>query len=312
MNFWKRLHHQLSSGKPAVLLYVLDSEGSSPGRKGFKMYVAEGKEMQGSIGGGIMEHKLVELARELLDKGSFSPFIKRQIHQTNIAENKSGMICSGEQTVAFYYLTPALSDGIKLLAEGKEGVLLLNQTGVSFTADSNQKEQFVSVVLDEKHWLFQEKIGFKNKLYIIGGGHVGLAFSQLAYWLNFHIILLDNREGLNTFAENKFTHEKRIVNYNEIDFHVSEGEDVYVVLMSFGYKTDEQILKRLIGKKVKYFGVMGSQAKMKTLFENLIKEGYSKEYLEGIHTPIGIPIFSKTPEEIAVSIAAEIIKVKNG
>ncbi len=81
--------------------------------------------------------------------------------------------------------------------------------------------------------------------------------------------------------------------------------------MTVGYKFDEIVIRGLLDKDFKYFGVLGSKAKMATLFKNLTKEGFSKEKLNKIHTPIGLPINSRTPEEIAVSITAEIIAVKN-
>jgi xanthine dehydrogenase accessory factor len=81
--------------------------------------------------------------------------------------------------------------------------------------------------------------------------------------------------------------------------------------MTLGYKTDEIVIRALLDKTFKFFGVLGSKAKMKTLLTSLAKEGVSKEKLDRIHTPVGLPINSHTPEEIAVSIAAEIIGVKN-
>ncbi|HVE56794.1 MAG TPA: XdhC family protein, partial [Pyrinomonadaceae bacterium] len=74
---------------------------------------------------------------------------------------------------------------------------------------------------------------------------------------------------------------------------------------------DEIVIRKLFGKEFKYFGVLGSRAKMKTLLRDLEKEGFDKEKLARIRTPIGLKINSRTPEEIAVSIAAEIIAVKN-
>ena len=81
--------------------------------------------------------------------------------------------------------------------------------------------------------------------------------------------------------------------------------------MTLGYKTDEVVIRKLLDKKFKYFGALGSKAKMRILLRDLEKEGLPKEKLAAIHTPIGLPINSQTPEEIAVSIAAEIIAVKN-
>jgi xanthine dehydrogenase accessory factor len=92
---------------------------------------------------------------------------------------------------------------------------------------------------------------------------------------------------------------------------VPSGDDNYVVVMTIGYAFDEVVIRKLFEKDYKYFGVLGSKAKMKMLLTKLEKEGFDKAKLKQIHTPIGLPINSHTPEEIAVSIAAEIIAVKN-
>ncbi|HEY0048870.1 MAG TPA: XdhC family protein, partial [Pyrinomonadaceae bacterium] len=92
---------------------------------------------------------------------------------------------------------------------------------------------------------------------------------------------------------------------------IPSGANVYVVVMTLGYKSDAAVIRRLFDKDFKYFGVLGSGAKMKILLKNLRREGFSAEKLNQIHTPVGLPINSRTPEEIAVSIAAEIIAIKN-
>src|SRR5688572_17084972 len=92
---WTFIAENLAAGKPVAMLAVLHSEGSSPGRTGFKMAVDPDGQMQGSIGGGIMEHKLVETARNLLQKSETKPIFKRQIHSKKAPQNQSGMICSG-------------------------------------------------------------------------------------------------------------------------------------------------------------------------------------------------------------------------
>jgi xanthine dehydrogenase accessory factor len=81
--------------------------------------------------------------------------------------------------------------------------------------------------------------------------------------------------------------------------------------MTLGYASDELVIRALIDKDFRYFGVLGSNAKMSIMLRKLIKEGLPANKLSSIRTPIGLPIRSRTPEEIAVSIAAEIISVKN-
>ncbi len=312
MRIWKSILDSISTGNGVVLLYVLESNGSSPGRKGFKMMVDSLGTMQGSVGGGIMEHKLVELSKSLLDEGRFKPFCRLQIHKSEAEKNRSGMICSGEQTIAFYYLDKDDTALIQKIIEADEyEILELTESGMRVIVNKEQKEQFRLSVLHDNDWLLTEKLRFEHTAYIFGGGHVGLAMSEMMKFLGFRVVVLDNREGLNTMAQNRFADELLVIDYEESEKCIPEGEQSYVILMSFGYKTDEVIIKRLLGKEFKYIGMMGSQHKIDILWEKLKGEGYAAEDIEKVIAPIGIPIKNDTPEEIAVSIAAQIIDVKN-
>ena len=89
MTIWNDILTELDNDQQVVLMVVLESKGSSPGRQGFKMMVSSSSKLSGSIGGGFMEHKLVELCRQKLLISEFTPFFKKQIHQDSIAKNKS-------------------------------------------------------------------------------------------------------------------------------------------------------------------------------------------------------------------------------
>jgi xanthine dehydrogenase accessory factor len=135
--------------------------------------------------------------------------------------------------------------------------------------------------------------------------------SELMAKMDFYISLFDDRPHLNTIAKNEFADRKIVVeNYEKIGDYVETGANVYVVVMTLGYQSDAAVMRNLIDRDFKYFGVLGSKAKMTTLLRELKNEGFPAEKLNRIRTPIGIEINSRTPEEIAVSIAAEIIRVK--
>ncbi|MEP1093767.1 MAG: XdhC family protein [Cyclobacteriaceae bacterium] len=308
--FWSKISEWLSDNQKVVLLVVIDSQGSSPGRQGFKMAVNEKHELTGSIGGGIMEHKLIELCKENLLKKNFDPFLKKQIHQTNIPKDKSGMICSGEQTIAFYALNPSHQQLIGKIAESSNGIISFSDKKLDFKSSSSQVSRFY-FKSEAKSWLLREALNHFPILHIIGGGHVGLALSRLAHELSFEIMIYDDRKNLNTVEENKWAHTIHVTDYSQIGDLIPGGTEHFVVLMSFGYQTDKIILSNLIERDFQYLGMMGSREKVKKLFEEMEQEGISKEQLKRVHAPIGIPISSKTPEEIAVSILAQIIQVKN-
>ena len=148
-------------------------------------------------------------------------------------------------------------------------------------------------------------------MYIIGGGHCALALSKLMSEMDFYIHVYDERDALNTMQQNKYAHRKTIVNsYADIWFIDRESNSSYVVIMTFGYRTDDLVLRTLLKKEFKYIGVFGSKKKMEKMFAAYREENISEEFLKKIHSPIGIPIKSHTTAEIAVSIAAEIIQCK--
>ncbi len=316
INTWKLITNSLDKGIPVMLLYVLESSGSSPGRQGFFMAVNTNGDMEGSIGGGIMEHKFVEMAMERLkSQGDKAQEIRQQFHDKEAAKNQSGMICSGEQTILFYPVKPVDSSIVQKiidsLAENKNGSLRLSPSGISFSTEVAQQD-FYFDMRSEADWEYSEKTGYKNQLFIIGGGHCSLAFSKLMREMDFYIHVYDERNNLKTMVENNFAHEKHFINdYSQLNELIQPGFNHYVVIMTFGYRTDDTALRAILNKNFRYLGLLGSGHKIQKMFDDYRKEGIAEAILQRIHAPIGLSIKSQTPEEIAVSIAAEIIKVKN-
>jgi xanthine dehydrogenase accessory factor len=313
MKFWQQLLAKLQENKRVYVLTVIQNAGSSPGRKGFKMLVAEDDFIFGSVGGGVMEFALVEEAKQLLSNQQEEILYKKQIHKGS-GKDGSGMICSGEQTVVFHPLSNNHIDLItkitNCLASNQQQTINFTPTGISFNSD-NIEEKYQAQIKSESNWVFQEKIGFKETIYIVGGGHVGLAVSELFRQLNFHVVVFDNRKDLNTLNVNSFAHQKHVIDYQEIENYIQQGNDSYVVIMTNKYTDDKIVLSKLIKNSYKYIGVLGSKAKLKTMWEVMLQEGFTQQELDLVFAPIGIHIKSETPEEIAVSIAAEIIQVKN-
>lgn len=297
LDFYRRVSKTLQSEKRLVLMIVIANEGSSPGRKGFKMVVAK-NEMFGTIGGGIMEHKLVEYAQSLLVKPAFEPFIKNQIHDKSAPKDQSGMICSGQQTIAFYNIT-------------QDFLPLVNQILTEENFQIRYNNLGINVPCENQEWSFTEINSLPQKVYIIGGGHVGLALSEVLSRMDFEIHILDHRENLNTMMQNNFAHSRQTVEFEQIDNYIPEGNDVYVVIMSFGYRTDDIIIRQLINKDFKYIGLLGSKEKIATLFSKMVEDGFDKDRIARVYAPIGIDIKSETTQEIAISVAAQLIRVKN-
>ncbi len=314
-HIWEFILQNINANINCVLLYVLQSNGSSPGRQGFAMAVNAHNKMQGSIGGGIMEYKLVELAKQKIINNDFAIEIKRQIHNKEVAKNQSGMICSGEQTIAFIPVQQKYKTAIEKILHSLQlnnnNTLQLSNNCIECLENHNTFD-YIFNYDNYGNWVYKEKIGYKNKLTIIGAGHCALALSKLMSSMDFYIELFDDRENLNTFIENNFVHQKHIVkDYNLINDFITEQENHYIVVMTVGYRTDAIVIKALQHKRFSYLGVLGSKNKMQQLFDEFEQEGVNKNWLDSIYTPIGLAIKSKTPEEIAISIAAQIIEVKN-
>ncbi len=313
MDFWQQLLTQLQQDKKVYLLTVIENFGSSPGRKGFKMLVADDGFIYGSVGGGVMEFTLVEEVKELLQKENQPIFFKKQIHQGN-GKDKSGMICSGEQTVVFHPLQTTdiqlVENILNCIYNNESQTLYFTPNGIQLSKNTCTNK-YETQIESENEWIFKEHIGFKETLYIVGGGHVGLAVSKLFRFLNFTVVVFDNRDHLNTLESNTFAHQKHVIEYTKIADFIKKGNDSYVAIMTNKYTDDKLVLSQLLRNNYAYVGVLGSKAKLKIMWEVLLKEGFKQEELDAVFAPIGIHIKSETPEEIAISIAAEIIQTKN-
>lgn len=317
LELWQFIHERLSANVDVMLLVVAESSGSSPGRAGYKMAVAANGELHGSIGGGVMEVRLVENAKELSKKakGTIGAEFIEQVHRRH-TENASGMICSGRQTVILRQLTADDAATVRTIIrsiESKENAFLTLSSesfGVGPPEGGVQNNHFEK--RSETDFTYTETLGSKNELVIVGGGHCALALSELMSRLDFQIRIFDDRPELNTLDKNEFADEITIIDsYETIVDHIPTGNDVYVVVMTLGYASDAVVIRQLVDRNFKYFGVLGSEAKMATMMKEFRTEGIDEDRLSKIRTPIGLPINSHTPEEIAVSIAAEIIAVKN-
>ncbi len=318
LQVWKFILHNLQQEIPVVLLYVVESRGSSPGRQGFFMAVNARHIMKGSIGGGIMEHKFVEMAKEILHHMGHKPgeaLLKRQVHDKAAAKDQSGMICSGEQTIVLYTISPTDLKVIQHITESLEnnerGTLRLLPGKIEFVNSIPAQKHYFKKT-SETEWVYETATGRQDHIHIIGGGHCALALSRIMRLMDFYVHVYDDRPMLNTMLQNEAAHEKTTLgHYNELGDLLKDVDSAYVVIMTFGYRTDDLALRAIADKKFRYLGVLGSKSKMEKMFTEYRLEGWSEDKLAAIHAPIGIDIKSETPEEIAISIAAEIIKVKN-
>ena len=308
MNIWEFIHEKLFDDIKVMLLYVLESEGSSPGRKGFKMAVAADGTFCGTIGGGIMEHKFTENSKSLLRQNESKVLLQKQFHSKEHSANQSGMICSGSQLNVMIPLSKGDKKTIYNIYASNGKTIQISPGGILLVPHEATGLQYNS----DEDWVYTEAVRRGPVINIIGGGHVSLALSELMAFLGFYVKVYDDRPGVNTLLENNFANEKIIIPaYDQLAQYINPGNNEYVVIMTVGYRSDKIALKQIIKIPFYYLGLLGSDNKIELLFKELNEEGIATAELKNVFTPIGINIHSKTTHEIAVSIAAQIIQEKN-
>jgi xanthine dehydrogenase accessory factor len=224
------------------------------------------------------------------------------------------MNCGGSQTVVTHPCRQRDGAAIKVLlhslVSAQPGTLQFSNRGLHFTPQGRQRRRLHDPAKPEA-WSFTERIRVPDTLYLIGGGHVALALSRVAATLDFRIVVLDERADLNTPEWNPFAHELRVLPFARVGGAVPPGPHSYVVIMTPDHRADELALRRLVRKRLRYLGVLGSARKAREMLEKLRADGIPAACLGRVHTPVGLPIASHTPAEIAISIAAQLILERN-
>jgi len=149
-------------------------------------------------------------------------------------------------------------------------------------------------------------------LLIVGGGHVGQSIAAIAAIAGFSVAVLDDREA---FANReRFPAADQVIcgDFTEELRRFPIDDATYIVCVSRGHKVDELSLREVVGSEAAYVGMIGSMRRVSTVLTHLAREGCPREALERVHTPIGLDIGAETPEEIAVSVVAELVVVRRG
>ncbi|HVH25795.1 MAG TPA: XdhC/CoxI family protein [Vicinamibacterales bacterium] len=160
--------------------------------------------------------------------------------------------------------------------------------------------------------VYIEPIEPSPQLYVIGAGHVGFHLARLAYEVGFRVTVIDDREKFAN-AERFPTAEQVVV--DDIPTWISQAAipaHAYSVIVTRGHTNDLEALRALAPRELRYLGLIGSRAKVARIFEALRSDAMPEEHLSRVHAPIGLDIGAVTPQEIAVSILAELIAVKHG
>jgi len=149
-------------------------------------------------------------------------------------------------------------------------------------------------------------------LYLFGGGHVSSQVAPLAHRVGFKVVVIDDRPEFSV-PEN-FPEAEEVHNYpfDSVMDRLPINESSYILIMTRGHSHDKTVLSQALKTPAEYIGMIGSSRKISIIYGKLIEEGFNQEQLDKVHSPVGMDIGAETPEEIAVSIIAELIKVRAG
>jgi xanthine dehydrogenase accessory factor len=155
-----------------------------------------------------------------------------------------------------------------------------------------------------------EPILSEPTVYIFGGGHISQQLSPLAKRVHFKVVVIDDREMFANRERFPEADEVIVSEFEECFNRFSIDESSYIVIVTRGHLYDGFVLEQAVKTNARYIGMIGSKKKIRTLYQNLMEKGVPKEALNRVHAPIGLDIHSETPEEIGVSIIAELIKAR--
>lgn len=325
--FWRQLVHELEAGKDVELVSILNSTGSTPRSAGAVMAVfADGRSI-GTIGGGSAEYQAQCLAVELLEKRQDAVRELRFVP----GDPASMGVCGGGVTVHFQYLsggdsgvTAVIRDLIGAFGGDLDTWLVRRLEGERVTAiglaDRNGTRHLGAALPEE---LLQNRAVWSDgwfalpavragKVYIFGGGHVSQALAPVLAAVGFRIAVYDDRPE---FADQALFPAAEAVycgDFARLSEQVHITEDDYVVIMTRGHQADYEVLTQVLRSGAKYLGCIGSRRKLAICRERILAAGFTAEEYDRLHAPIGLAIGAETPEEIAVSVAAELIAVRAG
>ena len=297
-----------------VLVTIIAAHGSAPRGCGAQMLVGQRGRLTGTIGGGTMEYRAEQLAIALLEKK------ESQVHTFPLHENSPdniGMVCGGDVTVHLQYIPwqdatwNTLAATLLLhLKNHQRGWLVLRLDGGApalISADHACEIPDNCLLQDDQIVI---PLPIAQRAIVFGAGHCARALSPLLQSVGFRVTIFDERASL-TNAANFPTAEQLIVgDYGRISDYISLTPQDYVVVMTSGHRHDFQVQQQILRQKLAYVGVIGSRSKTAAVHAQLRQVGISDEAIASVHSPIGTAIKAVTPEEIAVSIAGEMIYVR--
>ncbi len=340
MNFYSLLAKQ-DTTENLVLATIIKTRGSTPQVSGASAIFSANRLVHGTIGGGILEKTVTKLAAEAASSG-ISGLVDFDLDGK--ITDESGSICGGAATVLID-ANPAKHEAVfkkldQSLSKHKAGLLIttiqtLEKGKISISREWKEKGDDIPASLrkdlpsgklkkllatqktllvrqsPEKgiDTIFIEPVSPMKKLLIIGAGHIGKALCHIAGLIDFDITVIDNRPEI--ASQDQFPGADEVIqgDIESILKSINIDHNTYVVIVTQGHKHDAAALRQCLRRGAAYIGMIGSRRKIRLIKDNFIKNNWAtKQELDDIHAPIGLDIGSESVQEIAVSIAAELIR----
>jgi xanthine dehydrogenase accessory factor len=341
---WRAGTELIQAGEDFVLAVILDVEGSSPRHIGTRFLIRRDGSIVGTIGGGLFETEVRNRAPLILQNG-----LSRRAFFSFAGKDAEGnqMICGGRAEVLLEFVSGRDPEAAALFrsisdiyarradallfteapAEGEGEVRhLLVEQGKASLGGLTDADAVLRAVPERRLLkpaqmlpplpgsgpVLLEYLRPTGSVYVFGGGHVGKSTARLAAYVDFHVAVLDDREEFASLRNIPEAHQIIVVPSFDRAFEgLDVDEDSYIVIVTRGHAHDKTVLAQALRTSAGYIGMIGSRRKIAVIYEALIREGFTKSDLERVHAPIGAPIGGETPEEIAVSIVAELIQTRH-
>lgn len=331
MGIYETIVDTLAQGKRGVLATIVRRIGATPRDAGAKIFIEEGGKLSGTIGGGCVEAEAWQEAQEILNSGK-PKFFHYAMNGQQVEDE--GMICGGSLDI---FMEPVFARHKELYKSilsseqrGERGIVITRFEGASYTktlvktneelkGDELDREIIVQLkdrLNDKKpslvNGMIVEPLVPSSTLYIYGAGHISQSISKIGKTVGFRITVLDDRGDF--ASRERFPEADEIVvdDFEFLSQHIPHDGESYAVIVTRGHKHDAIVLEEVLKLPHRYIGMIGSKRKVHIIYEALKAKGVDGNLLADVHAPIGIDINAETPEEIALSIVSELVKVRGG
>ncbi|WML33860.1 XdhC family aldehyde oxidoreductase maturation factor [Clostridium sp. OS1-26] len=333
----------LDNKESFVLATILEKSGSAPREEGTKMIIKNDFSIEGTIGGGIFEAMAIKLSSQIFEN---KEFIIKKFALSNNGASALGMVCGGELKLLLEYID--CNDDEMVLMYKKAAELKRKAVNFAFITKIEEKQKnikgtekwictetgffgeendiaqcifrkvrenfknitFQNLVAEGKKYLVEPVLNHEA-VYIIGAGHVSQKIAEITKMLDFKTIIIDDREEFANRERFKTADEvKAIPSFENIFNYINIDSRSYIIIVTRGHAYDKEVLARMLKTDARYIGMIGSKTKRDFVYNCLLNEGYTSKDMERVYCPIGLSISAQTPEEIAVSIAAELVLVR--